>query len=136
MPVKIGKYGLRLSRWSKKFISFAEMPDEQAYRMSYSYYEKDELEKLLKHNSDSEIDSIYEDHRLLFNKNYEGDIVNQMCFTDIHMFMNGLNLTYTDRSSMAASVEGAIPFIDKGLLLLQCQFLENISIILNNQNTY
>lgn len=113
LPVKIGKYGLRLSRWSKKFISFAEMPDEQAYRMSYSYYEKDELEKLLKHNSDSEIDSIYEDHRLLFNKNYEGDIVNQMCFTDIHMFMNGLNLTYTDRSSMAASVEVRVPFIDK-----------------------
>ena len=41
-------YGLRLVRWSKKFISFAEMPDEEAYRMSYSYYNKDELSKLLK----------------------------------------------------------------------------------------
>ena len=113
LPVKIGNRGLRLSRWSKKFISFAEMPDEQAYRMSYSYYEKNELEKLLKHDSGSEIESIYEDHKLLFNKNYDGDIVNQMCFTDINMFMNGLNLTYTDRSSMAASVEVRVPFIDK-----------------------
>lgn len=113
LPVKIGSRGLRLSRWSKKFISFAEMPDEQAYRMSYSYYEKDELVKLLKHDSEEEIESIYEDHRLLFNKNYNGDIVNQMCFTDINMFMNGLNLTYTDRSSMAASVEVRVPFIDK-----------------------
>lgn len=113
LPVKIGGRGLRLSRWSKKFISFAEMPDEQAYRMSYSYYEKDELEKLLKHDSEEEIESIYEDHRLLFNKNYNGDIVNKMCFTDINMFMTGLNLTYTDRSSMAASVEVRVPFIDK-----------------------
>lgn len=113
LPVKIGSRGLRLSRWSKKFISFAEMPDEQAYRTSYSYYEKNELEKLLKHKSESEIDSIYNDHRLLFNKNYHGDVVNQMCFTDINMFMNGLNLTYTDRSSMAASVEVRVPFIDK-----------------------
>ncbi len=113
LPVKIGSRGLRLSRWSKKFISFAAMPDEQAYRMSYSYYEKNELEKLLKHDSGAEIESIYEDHRLLFNKNYNGDIVNQMCFTDINMFMNGLNLTYTDRSSMAASVEVRVPFIDK-----------------------
>ena len=113
LPIKIGSHGLRLSRWSKKFISFAEMPDEQAYRMSYSYYEKNELEKLLKHNSEAEIESIYEDHRVLFNKNYDGDIVNQMCFTDINMFMNGLNLTYTDRSSMAASVEVRVPFIDK-----------------------
>ena len=44
---------------------------------------------------------------------YNGDVVNQMCFTDINMFMNGLNLTYTDRSSMAASVEVRVPFIDK-----------------------
>lgn len=116
LPVKIANRGLRLSRWSKKFISFAEMPDEQAYRMSYSYYEKDELKKLLKHDSEKEIESVYEDHRLLFNKNYNGDVVNKMCFTDINMFMNGLNLTYTDRSSMAASVEVRVPFIDKNFI--------------------
>ena len=113
LPVRIGSQGLRLSRWSKKFISFAEMPDEQAYRMSFSYYEKSELEKLLKYDKGAEIESLYEDHRLLFNKKYNGDVINQMCFTDINMFMNGLNLTYTDRSSMAASVEERVPFIDK-----------------------
>ena len=39
-----------------------------------------------------------------------------MCFTDINMFMVGLNLTYTDRSSMAQSVEVRVPFIDKKLI--------------------
>ena len=118
LPVKIGGYGLRLARWSKKFISFAEMPDEQAYRMSYSYYEKRELQSLLKDDVSNEIKAIYDDHEQLFNIHYQDDVVNQMCFTDIHMFMNGLNLTYTDRSSMAASVEVRVPFIDKKLISL------------------
>tara|TARA_B100000963_G_scaffold289151_1_gene258558 strand:- start:9284 stop:11167 length:1884 start_codon:yes stop_codon:yes gene_type:complete len=116
LPVKLFGYGLRLVRWSKKFISFAEMPDEEAYRMSYSYYDKTELTKLLKENSTQIVDYIYQDHKALFNSNYDNDVVNKMCFTDINMFMNGLNLTYTDRSSMAASVEVRVPFIDKKLI--------------------
>lgn len=116
LPVKVFGYGLRLARWSKKFISFAEMPDEEAYRMSYSYYNKTELTQLLKENSAQIVDSIYNDHKSLFNSNYDNDLVNKMCFTDINMFMNGLNLTYTDRSSMAASVEVRVPFIDKKLI--------------------
>ena len=116
LPVKLFGYGLRLVRWSKKFISFAEMPDEEAYRMSYSYYNKDELSKLLKGNCSKIVDDIYNDHKSIFNSNYKNDLVNKMCYTDINMFMNGLNLTYTDRSSMAASVEVRVPFIDKKLI--------------------
>lgn len=113
LPVKLFGRGLRFVRWSKKFISFAEMPPEEAYRMSYSYYNKYELMSLFNENSEAEIDSIYHDHEKIFNKNYNSDLINQMCFTDINMFMVGLNLTYTDRSSMAASVEVRVPFIDK-----------------------
>jgi asparagine synthase (glutamine-hydrolysing) len=116
LPVKLFGHGLRLVRWSKKFISFAEMPDEMAYRMSYSYYDKNELNQLLKENSSQIVDSLYQDHNSLFNSNYNNDVVNKMCYTDINMFMNGLNLTYTDRSSMAASVEVRVPFIDKKLI--------------------
>jgi asparagine synthase (glutamine-hydrolysing) len=41
-----------------------------------------------------------------------------MCFTDIQLFMQGLNLTYTDRASMAASVEVRVPFIDREVVTL------------------
>lgn len=116
LPVKIGSRGLKLIRWSKKFISFAEMPNEEAYRMSYSYYNKDELIKLLKDDSEHIIDDIYDDHKRIFEENYENDLINKMCYTDLKMFMVGLNLTYTDRSSMAASVEVRVPFIDKNLI--------------------
>lgn len=113
LPVKIGNRGLRLARWSKKFISFAERPTEEAYRMSYSYYDKKELGKLLKNDFTESIEEIYSDHKAIFEADYLNDVVNKMCFTDINMFMIGLNLTYTDRASMAASVEVRVPFIDK-----------------------
>ena len=35
-----------------------------------------------------------------------------MCLADTRMFLPGLNLAYTDRSSMAASVEVRVPFVD------------------------
>ena len=35
-----------------------------------------------------------------------------MCLADSRMFLPGLNLAYTDRSSMAASTEVRVPFVD------------------------
>ncbi len=35
-----------------------------------------------------------------------------MCLADSRMFLPGLNLTYTDRASMAASTEVRVPFVD------------------------
>ena len=35
-----------------------------------------------------------------------------MCLADARLFMAGLNLAYTDRASMAASVEVRVPFVD------------------------
>jgi asparagine synthase (glutamine-hydrolysing) len=39
-----------------------------------------------------------------------------MCFTDVQWFMTSLNLTYSDRASMAASTEVRVPFIDKEVM--------------------
>ena len=38
--------------------------------------------------------------------------MNRMCLADTRLFMQGLNLTYTDRASMAASSEVRVPFVD------------------------
>ncbi len=35
-----------------------------------------------------------------------------MCLADARLFLPGLNLGYTDRASMAASVEVRVPFVD------------------------
>ena len=35
-----------------------------------------------------------------------------MCLADTRLFLPGLNLAYTDRASMAASIEVRVPFVD------------------------
>ena len=116
LPVRFLGKGLRISRWAKKFISFASLPIDEAYRMSYSYYNPTELKKITNNKHNQLVDSIVQEHSALFNSKYKNDDLNKMCNTDINMFMVGLNLTYSDRASMAASVEVRVPFIDKELI--------------------
>ena len=54
-----------------------------------------------------------DEHAAIYNDNALDDEVNRMCLADARLFMAGLNLTYTDRASMAASVEVRVPFVDK-----------------------
>ena len=116
LPVRIAGRGVRIVRWAKKFLSFTELPLGRSYMQSYSYYDRDELLSLLGGKYSEEVDSLYTEHDRIFSSRYTGDPVNQMCNTDIQMFMVGLNLTYTDRASMASSVEVRVPFIDKEVI--------------------
>ncbi|GEO11242.1 asparagine synthase (glutamine-hydrolyzing) [Segetibacter aerophilus] len=113
MPVRFFGKGFKIGRWSKRFLTFAALPVDEAYMRSYSYYDTQELKMLLKEDYVSAIDKLRLEHKTLFFSKYNSDPVNQMCNTDLHLFMLGLNLTYTDRASMAASVEVRVPFIDK-----------------------
>ncbi|HSV10260.1 MAG TPA: asparagine synthase C-terminal domain-containing protein [Hanamia sp.] len=116
LPVRIGKRGFKFGRWAKRFISFANLPVDETYMRSYSYYDKKELQDLIKNDYSSAVEEVYNEHKKIFYSKYNGDIVNQICNADIHMFMLGLNLTYSDRASMAASVEVRVPFIDKAVI--------------------
>jgi asparagine synthase (glutamine-hydrolysing) len=113
LPVRIFNHGFRIGRWAKRFASFASMPVEQGYMRSYSYYDTEGLRELLNPQLWPQIDAVREEHKAIFTSGFSNDIINRICNTDINMFMLGLNLTYSDRASMAASVEVRVPFIDK-----------------------
>jgi asparagine synthase (glutamine-hydrolysing) len=113
MPVKVFGSGFRFGRWSKRFVSFANLPTDEAYMRSYSYYDTAELKALFKDEYKPAVEEVKQEHKQLFGSKYNNDLINQICNVDTHMFMLGLNLTYTDRASMAASVEVRVPFIDK-----------------------
>ena len=113
LPVKLFGKGFKLGRWAKRFIGFANMPLHQAYMRSYSYYDSAELKALLIPKYWPAIEQINNEHKSIFDSKFKDDSINRICNTDINMFMLGLNLTYTDRASMAASVEVRVPFIDK-----------------------
>ena len=113
LPVRISGKGFKFGRWAKRFMSFATMPLNEAYMRSYSYYDTNQLKELMKKEYWSGIDAINKEHEEKFNAKFKNDPINQICNTDISMFMLGLNLTYSDRASMAASVEVRVPFIDR-----------------------
>jgi len=112
LPVAAGGRGLRYSRWAKRFLSFAELPEEAAFRRSYSLYDVDELQALLNPDLSPHVQAVVDAHRDKYDHGRLTDHVNRMCLMDTSLFLPGLNLAYTDRSSMAASTEVRVPFVD------------------------
>ena len=112
LPVASGGRGLRYSRWAKRFLTFAELPEEAAFRRSYTLYDPDELQALLDPELSSHVQATVEAHHSLYTDGRLPDQVNRMCLTDSRLFLPGLNLAYTDRSSMSASTEVRVPFVD------------------------
>jgi asparagine synthase (glutamine-hydrolysing) len=111
-PVSVGDRGLRYARWAKRFLTFAELPEEPRFRRSYTLYDPDDLAGLLNPDLRGQVDRVVDGHREIYEDNDLDDEVNRMCLADSRLFLPGLNLAYSDRSSMAASVEVRVPFVD------------------------
>jgi asparagine synthase (glutamine-hydrolysing) len=112
LPVSIGDRGLRYPRWAKRFMTFADLPEEARFRRSYTLYDPQDLAALVHPDLERQVADVVEQHRAIYDDNELDDEVNRMCLADARLFMAGLNLTYTDRASMAASVEVRVPFVD------------------------
>ncbi len=112
MPVSAAGRGLRYARWAKRFLTFAELPEEPRFRRSYTLYDPAELVSLVSPDLARYVDDVVQEHSDLYHDNSLTDEVNRMCLADARMFLPGLNLAYTDRASMAASVEVRVPFVD------------------------
>jgi len=111
-PVVVADHGLRYVRWAKRFLTFAELPEAQAFRRSYSLYDTAELESLVNPDLAGHVAQVVAAHDAVYQDNALDDRVNRMCLADARLFLPGLNLAYTDRASMAASVEVRVPFVD------------------------
>ena len=111
-PVSVGGRGLRYARWAKRFLTFAELPEEPRFRRSYTLYDPDDLAALVSPDLADPVDQVVEQHSDIYSDNSLADEVNRMCLADARLFLTGLNLAYTDRASMAASVEVRVPFVD------------------------
>jgi asparagine synthase (glutamine-hydrolysing) len=112
LPVSAGGRGLRYSRWAKRFLTFAELPEEPRFRRSYTLYDPVELAGLVSPDLAGHVEQVIEEHSAVYNDNSLDDEVNRMCLADARLFMAGLNLAYTDRASMAGSIEVRVPFVD------------------------
>jgi asparagine synthase (glutamine-hydrolysing) len=111
-PVSVGGRGLRYARWAKRFLTFAELAEEPRFRRSYTLYDPDDLAALVSPDLAGNVDRVIEQHSDIYHDNSLLDEVNRMCLADARLFLTGLNLAYTDRASMAASVEVRVPYVD------------------------
>lgn len=112
VPVAAGGRGLRYARWAKRFLTFSDLPEEAAFRRSYTLYDAAELTLLVSPDLAVHIDDMIDQHCQVYYDNGLADHVNRMCLADSRLFLPGLNLAYTDRASMAASTEVRVPFVD------------------------
>jgi asparagine synthase (glutamine-hydrolysing) len=112
LPVASANRGYRSVRFAKRFLSFADLPEEEAFRRSYTMYGRGELLDLISPDLAGTVDDVLGEHARVYADSSLRDHVNRMCLTDSRMFLPGLNLTYTDRSTMAASTEVRVPFVD------------------------
>ena len=112
LPVSMAGRGLRYARWAKRFLTFAELAEEPRFRRSYTMYDPDDLAGLVSADLAGHVGQIVQEHSDLYHDNSLTDEVNRMCLADTRMFLPGLNLAYTDRASMAASIEVRVPFVD------------------------
>jgi asparagine synthase (glutamine-hydrolysing) len=112
LPVVAVGHGLRRIRWAKRFLDFAELPEADSFRRSYTLYDPGELADLISPELCPFVDEIIAEHDAVYEDSTLTDPVSRMCLTDTRLFLPGLNLSYTDRASMAASVEVRVPFVD------------------------
>jgi asparagine synthase (glutamine-hydrolysing) len=100
--------GLDASSTADRYLSFC------------SYYSRPELDALLNQDLRNELQSYdpFHRHRDYLRRVEDEHWLNQLLYLDIKTFLPCLNLTYTDKMSMAASTEVRVPLLDDELVKL------------------
>lgn len=116
---KPGKF-TALFRNTKKLARSAALPERERYLGFGTYFTEDEKRAMYTgelQEAASGFDA-YEQHQKYFDRVSGEDFINQMLYVDLKTFLPCLNLTYTDKTSMAASMEVRVPLLDHELIEL------------------
>ena len=102
-------------RLAKKMARSASMSPRDAFLMNATYLNADEKSALYTDDLAERMKAVdpWDRHRGYFDVVGHADFLNQMLYVDVKTFMVSLNLNYTDKTSMAASIEARVPFLDQ-----------------------
>jgi asparagine synthase (glutamine-hydrolysing) len=116
---KPGKF-TALFRNTKKLAKSAALPERERYLGFGTYFTEEEKRQLYsgKMRDDSSEFDAYAEHRKYFDRVAGEDFINQMLYIDLKTFLPCMNLTYTDKTSMASSMEVRVPLLDHELIEL------------------
>jgi asparagine synthase (glutamine-hydrolysing) len=119
LPVAIGDRGIRPVRWAKKFLRSAAMEPLDAFMFGFAYFNAGELRELLAQPFNATpFEELYPVRRYREVAASVSDIpfIDQMTYLDTKLFLTGINLIYSDKAAMAASIETRPPLIDVELV--------------------
>jgi asparagine synthase (glutamine-hydrolysing) len=110
--------GPRRNLW--KFMRGAGLQPSERYLAFSTYYTTTELGALLTPEFAAGLGAYdpLAGHRALFDRMSNADELSRLLYLDSKTFLPCLNLTYTDKMSMAASVEVRVPLLDDELVAL------------------
>jgi asparagine synthase (glutamine-hydrolysing) len=113
--------GPRRNLW--KFMRATRLPTSDRYLSFSSYYTTGELGNVLVPEVAAELGSYdpFAVHRAYLQRNTGGDELSRLLYLDAKTFLPCLNLTYTDKMGMAASVEVRVPLLDDELVALSAR---------------
>lgn len=105
-------------RNTMKLLRGIDAPWQERYLTYVSYYRQDELPRVLSRELSSELagHDPFRYHRDYFDRVRDEHWLNQLLYVDMKTFLPCLNLTYTDKMSMAASTEVRVPLLDDELV--------------------
>jgi asparagine synthase (glutamine-hydrolysing) len=103
-----------------KFARGLDLDPEDRYLTHSSYYQPRELDRVLRPDlrPNATGRNPYRRHRGYFERVRGEHWLNQLLYVDQKTFLPCLNLTYTDKMSMAASTEVRVPLLDNELVEL------------------
>jgi asparagine synthase (glutamine-hydrolysing) len=107
-----------LFRNTKKLARSAALPLRERYLGFGTYFTGEEKRGLYSSELREATGSLdaYREHRKYFDRVAGEDFINQMLYIDLKTFLPCLNLAYTDKTSMASSVEVRVPLLDHELV--------------------
>lgn len=106
-----------LMRLTQKMMRSGSLPPQDAFLMNATYLKVGQRRGLYTSALQAEVAGFdsWARHREHFSQVAGADFLNQMLYVDMKTFMVCLNLTYNDKMTMATSVEGRVPFLDREL---------------------
>ena len=111
IPVATASRGLKQVRWGKRFLSFAGAPRSDRYLMSDLSVAPKQFSQMFASHMSYYDTHFFKAQAPRFNGNGLSYLT-QMCWNDTLVFLPEHNLTYSDKASMAASIESRPPLTD------------------------
>jgi asparagine synthase (glutamine-hydrolysing) len=116
LPVATKNSGIRLTRWAKRFLTFANLDEYERYLVSDLSMDASLFANVY---GKSYVDYYNTPYYLSGFENFSKNNISyltKMCLNDTKVFLPEHNLTYSDKASMAASVESRPPLTDHNIV--------------------